>query len=104
MRRDKPISRERAQRVEHPGRKVGKPHGTWVTDLAELCKTVILCDCCSHKFDRKKYRYYKQREFPFVLGKCDACKNFGRAQLFIHESEVKKCWAAREPREKYFNF
>ena len=101
MRNDKISSRESAKRIEAPGRKTGNPHGTWVTDLAELAKTIILCDTCCKKFNWKKYRYYKQREFPFVIGKCDACKTFGRAQLFIHWSEVKKCWATKE-KQRWF--
>jgi len=94
-------NKEVVKRIEAAGRKIGNPHGTHVTDLAELANTIILCDFCVPKFDWKKYRYYKQREFPYVLGKCDACKTFGRAQLFIHWSEVKKCWATRE-KQRWF--
>lgn len=89
----------REKEALHPGRKVGTTHGSWISDLVELAKSIILCDRCCHKFDHKKHRYYKQREFPFVLGKCDACKNFGKGQLYLIESEARKCWDIKQKHE-----
>ena len=86
------MQNNRSGLIESTGRKVGSAHGSYISDLAELCKTILLCYSCTRKFDHKKYRYYKQREFPYALGKCDACKAFGKNDLFLHESEVKKCW------------
>ncbi len=92
-----PTVREKEQL--DPGRKVGTTHGSWISDLVELMKSIILCDRCSHKFDHKTYRYYKQREFPFVLGRCDACKNFGRSQFYLHWSVAKKVWDIKQQYE-----
>lgn len=84
----------------HPGHKSGTVHGSYISDLAALYKTIVLCYSCSHKFDHKKYRYYMQREFPFVLGKCDACKNFGKGNLYLHQSEAQKCWDIKHSHEE----
>ena len=83
----------------HPGRKIGTVKGSYISDLAELMKTIVLCYRCSHKFDHKKYRYYQQREFPFVLGQCDACKDFGKGHLYLHQSEAQKCWDIKHKHE-----
>jgi hypothetical protein len=86
----------REKEMTHPGRKIGGTHGSWISDLVELKKSIVLCHACTRKFDHKKNNYYKQCEFPHVLGKCDACKNFGKGDLFLHWSEAKKCWAIKE--------
>jgi hypothetical protein len=59
---------------EHPGRRHGKPHGSYVIDLADLRKVVILCPACNSKFDWKRHHFRKEKEFPCVVSKCDACK------------------------------
>ena len=96
------LKRERAKkqvRHEYPGRPMGQPHGTHVTDEAELKKCVILCEGCAHKFDPKKYHYYLTREFK-IQGRCDGCKQHSqRARFFIHESSLGRkhgqCWTPR---------
>ena len=85
-------------RLKHPGRPVMNPHGSWVTDKAEIKKGLLLCSKCSHKFDPKAYDYYRTREF-LVHGPCDACKQYANttsATFFIHESFLGRnhgqCW------------
>lgn len=84
-----------AARAEHAGRKIGKPHGSWVTDLAELQKSILLCDSCHHRFNHVQYGYYRQREFPYVAGKCDACKRECYGHFFIHEAYLHQVWSVR---------
>ena len=86
----------------HPGKKVRLSSGAWVTDLAELRKSILLCAHCSSKFDHKKYLYYKQREFPYALGKCDGCDSFGKCNFYLHWSEVKKCWTIEQKHNDSF--
>ena len=89
--------KEYRKSLESPGRKIGKPHGSYIDDLAALKKAIVLCEFCVGKFNAKKNHYYRQREYPSVRGDCDACKQYsGRASLFIHESQVQNCWTTRE--------
>ena len=90
-----------AKKREHPGRPYGKPHGTWVTDIAAGKQGVVLCSKCVHKFDPNQYNYYRTREFS-ILGRCDGCREFaqvGDATFFIHESLLGRkhgqCWTPR---------
>ncbi len=85
-----------AKRKESTGRKVGKPHGSFISDLAELQKSILLCDKCVGRFKNWRwYGYYRQREFPYVTGNCDACKERCNGHFFIHESIVDQCWVRR---------
>ncbi len=88
---------------EHPGKRIGKPVGSWIDDLAALRKAIILCWRCQPKFDHKKAHYYKDERFPHVVGKCDGCKEYMNHQtkLYIHESflgepggntKAGQCW------------
>jgi hypothetical protein len=91
--------REYARRREHPGRSMGKPHGTYVTDTAERHLGVILCSACAHKFDPTKYHYYLTREFQ-IQGRCDGCREHTQGvNFFIHESLLGRkhgqCWWPR---------
>ena len=61
------------RRLEADPRRHGKPHGSYVVDLADLRKTVLLSPACNHKFDWKRHRFRKEKEFPCVMAKCDAC-------------------------------
>jgi hypothetical protein len=80
-------SRRTEKRFAHFGRTIGKPHGTWVTDSAELRKAIVLCRDCKSKFNYRRYQYYLDRRFPYCQGRCDACKQHDtQAALFIHES------------------
>ena len=89
--------RDYLKAAEAKGRRIGKPHGSYIDDLAALKKAIVLCDGCVRRFNHVKHGYYRQREFPFVRGSCDACKQHSeRASLFIHEMHVKNCWTTRE--------
>ena len=69
-----------------------------VLNFADLRQTVILCDDHERAFrsHAKRDGYYRQQEYPFVMGNCDYCKIFGRSQLFIHETVLKQVWITRE--------
>ena len=71
---------------------------TNVLDFADLRSTVILCDDHERAFRAHARRdgYYRQKEYPYVMGNCDYCKIFGRSQLFIHETHLKQVWVTRE--------
>jgi hypothetical protein len=96
---EKQRQRAAVKRREHPGRNMGKPHGTWVTDMGARHQSILLCQLCRHKFDPARYHYYKTREFK-VQGRCDACKEHeNNATFFIHESLLGRnhgqCWTPR---------
>ena len=69
-----------------------------VVNCADLRKTVVLCDDHERAFraHAKRDGYYRQQEYPFVMGNCDYCRIFTRCQLFIHESVLKDVWVTRE--------
>ncbi len=76
-----------AKRREHPGRKVGATHGSYISDLAELKKAIVLCDSCAWRFRPRTYGYLRHTKFPIVQGNCDACKKFvTRGLYFLHKS------------------
>lgn len=88
---------------EHPGKKYGKPVGGWIDDLVALKKAIILCWRCQPKFDHKRSNYYKDGRFPYVVGRCDGCREMMNHQtkLYIHESflgepggrtKAGQCW------------
>ena len=77
---------DHARRMEADPRRHGKPHGSYVVDLADLRKMVLLCPACVHKFDYKRHKFRKEKEFPYVNGKCDACLVFDTyCSMFIAE-------------------
>ena len=64
-----------------------KTAGTYITDLAERKKSLVFCSGCEHKFNAKKWRYYKQTRFPYVQGNCCGCQaHTDRGALYIHQS------------------
>jgi hypothetical protein len=72
---------------EHPGRKFGATAASWISDLSELRKTIILCWSCQSKFYHSRHNYYKDRKFAFVMGDCDGCRDFAhQGAVYIHES------------------
>ncbi len=78
-------------------------HADRVLDFADCGKCVLLCSVHAHKFDRRaqmKYGYYKQKEYPFVMGNCDACQVMGQCQCFIHETVLKDVWVTREQQQR----
>ena len=74
---------------EHPGRPVGKPHGTWVGELVALRKASVLCWSCQHKFNHKRNHYYKDMRFDCHQGLCDGCRTWAcQGKLYVHESSL----------------
>lgn len=88
-----------------PGRRMGKPHGTYIDDLVELRKVIVLCWRCQPRFYYKRGDYYKDELYTHVVGDCDACKTFDpRAQIYIPEERLcepggklrpGQCWTPR---------
>ena len=68
----------------HPGRRVdgSQSPASWLMDLADTRKIIILCQFCQPKFDPRRHgyrRWYAESHTPNtdphqVNGKCDACK------------------------------
>ncbi len=70
--------------TEDPGRRKGKPSGSYIDDLVALRKAVILCNGCLHKFNAKRSGYRRHERFSTVRGKCDDCREFGFGTLFLY--------------------
>ena len=75
---------------EDPGRKKGKPSGSYIDDLVSLKKAVILCDGCLHKFNAERSGYKKPSKYSVVRAKCDDCREFGFGTLFLHAGTMMK--------------
>ena len=74
---------------EAPGRPMGKPHGTHISDMVDLRKVILLCWRCQPRFFYKRAKYYKDLVFTHTTGKCDACKEFEpRAQAYYPEERL----------------
>ena len=84
---------------EAPGRRIGAVIGSWVTDLAELKQTIILCWKCQEEFRKVAPRYHYHfaenwnKIWGGVHGKCDACREPGvRRSCFVHQSYLGKSY------------
>jgi hypothetical protein len=95
--------REILDSQEHPGRQNNarrsgyQTNATWITQLIDLKKPVILCGFCRPKFDPKAHRYRRffcldsNGQNGFITdGRCDDCKQDtrltpGRGTMFIPE-------------------
>jgi len=83
----------------HPGRRHGKPHGSWVLDLADLRKMILLCPACNSKFDYKRHRFRMEKEFRYVIGNCDACRTLDtHCSMYIAEETYTACRSTAEER------
>ena len=76
--------------TEDPGRRKGKPSGSYIDELVSLKKAVILCSNCLHKFNAKKAAYEKPMRFSVVRGKCDDCREFNFGTLFLHTGNERR--------------
>lgn len=92
-------ARAGAKRVESAGRKVGSVAGSWVTDLAELKQSILLCSGCDFKWKwgAKKYGYELAKRWTRiwggVIGKCDDCRQSGPGRSFYyHDSNTGKVY------------
>lgn len=89
----KQTARAGAQRAEAKGRTVGRGAGSWVTDLAELRQSLLLCWSCDARWNSSapKYGYGLHRrwmkQYGGVIGKCDGCREGGpNRRFYVHES------------------
>lgn len=90
-------ARAGAKRSKATGRRVGAPIGSWVTDLAELKQTLVLCWQCDPKWKRvsKRYGYEPVKKWSDQYGgavaPCDGCREFGpQRTCYVHGTN----WAA----------
>lgn len=84
---------ERMGLREAPGKPARTTAGSWVTDLASLGKSILLCDFCSSKFNARKYGYVRRQAvagFNYVIGDCDGCKRYP-VQCGLFQKEDGKC-------------
>lgn len=64
------------QEWEWKGRKGGTSHGSHISDLVALEKSILLCSFCQPKFEPAKHGYTMAVRPPFHNGAwsdCDAC-------------------------------
>ncbi len=79
--------RQETNSLREPTKPKGVSPGGWVDRLASRHNALVLCRLHQSKFDHRKHHYYKDRKFPYVQGKCDACGELDvMAALYIHES------------------
>lgn len=92
--------RDRLKALEHPGRRTtgAQSAASWVLDLSDLKKVILLCGICRTKFNPRKHRYRRfyvpdptsKTDGYRHNGVCDACKqrteNCGGGTAFVHES------------------
>lgn len=91
--------RELDKAREHTGRKHGKPHGSYIVDLADLRKVVLLCPICNSKFDYKRHRFRRENEFRYVIANCDACKTLDtHCSMYIAEETYSTVRSTAEER------
>lgn len=75
---------EIAKADEHPGRRVdgSQSPASWIADLVDTKKFILLCTFCRHNFNPRKHNYrkayipdssHKTTGYEFE-GMCDACK------------------------------
>ena len=91
--------------VEHPGRKSGQLAGTWVSDLAERRKAIVLCETpCQSRFYYKRAQYYKDERYGSrATARCDGCREYTtRGRLYLPEERLTEpsgmsrpgqCWS-----------
>lgn len=90
--------------TEDPGRKRGQTAGTYVGDLCELAKTLILCPMCQHSINWRRKGYYNVTHYEHIYcqGTCDGCRQQTNRGLFlIHETNVDNCWMRKDEGRKF---
>lgn len=95
--------RRRMQAMEHPGRRTDgrQSAASWIVDLLDLKKLIILCSFCRVKFNPRKHHYRKlyrpdhsaKTDGFATNGRCDGCKemtaNCGGGVAFVHEETYR---------------
>lgn len=80
-------ARRRFQAAASGGRRVGAVVGSYVSDLAALRKTIMLCALCVHRFNPRRYQYEPWRRDLYAVAACDDCRATTHGtRIFIHES------------------
>jgi len=88
----KELERRRAvARAVAPGRRIGAVTGSYISDLAALRQTILLCLSCDHKWNSRKAHYEPKDDwhelYGGVNGACDACREPGHyRKIYVHES------------------
>lgn len=91
--------RQKAESMVHPGRRTdgSQSAASWVADLVDTKKTILLCSYCRPHFDPRRNHYRKfyvadptgHTDGYATNGMCDGCKvmtvNAGGGTAFIHE-------------------
>ena len=88
---------EAAKADEHPGRRTdgSQSPASWIADLVDTKKLILLCTFCRHNFNPRKHNFRKAY-IPDATGKssgyefegmCDACKQQTgpTGTAFVHE-------------------
>jgi hypothetical protein len=82
--------------LEDRGKARGRMNGGYIAgDLAELQKTILLCDLCRHGFDWKKHHYYNKTFYDGMraTGRCDVCRVYSQKLTFyLHEAHRGFSW------------
>lgn len=93
--------REKIDAYAHPGRRRDgtQTAASWITELSDNRKGIVLCSFCRHNFNprRNHYRTYAGR----ISGQCDACHELvegrGGGVFFIAEDFYEQ--VTRDPQE-----
>jgi len=86
--RKKYTALDHAERVKAQGRRLGKPIGSHIIDLVDLKKAIVLCPNCQFGFNPKFHKYHKWTKTTFIMGECDACKQYAnQAFMFIPDNQ-----------------
>ena len=71
------------------GRKLGRPAGGYMADLAAKRNVILLCDSCVHKFNAREHRYRKEPSIR--VSKCDGCRDLTcTSSMFVAEETWDK--------------
>ena len=90
--------------AEDPGRKRGQTAGTYIEDLSQLKKTIVLCPMCIYAFNWRRHGYYSVTHYEHIQcrGTCDGCRNqTDRGMFLIHETNVDACWMRKDEGRKF---
>lgn len=79
-----------------------------VLDMADLGKTVVLCEDHVRQFATpkvlRKYGYRQMVDYPHVMGNCDHCKVFGKSQMFMRTDVFSEVWRTKEQRRRDYEY
>lgn len=87
------------QADEHPGRPYGNTVSSWIDDLCQLRKVVLLCDGCQSRFDYKRAHYFRDERWSGrVTATCDGCREYTtRGRMYLPEERILSSTGVGEP-------